>query len=110
VLQNTLLSFSLAALGLVRAVICNRCATSWYQVCHEFLLETVFKYYHIYCVKFICYIKNLKYLFTPICAFHMYAVRYDVFSHSPFLLIGLQCIGCKLKLLNFSQYDMRVNI
>jgi hypothetical protein len=29
---------------LIKAVILNRCATSLYQVCREFLLETVFKY------------------------------------------------------------------
>jgi hypothetical protein len=32
---------------------------------------------------------NLKYLFAPICAFHKYAVGYEVYHHPPFLLIGL---------------------
>jgi hypothetical protein len=31
----------------------NRCAVAhWCQVCCKFLLQTVFKYYHIYCVRF----------------------------------------------------------
>jgi hypothetical protein len=34
-----------------------RCANSRYQVCRVFLLETVFKYYHTYRVKFLCHIK-----------------------------------------------------
>jgi hypothetical protein len=29
----------------------NRCTTSWYQAC-------VFKYYHVYCVKFINVVLN----------------------------------------------------
>lgn len=34
-----------------KTMIHNQCTTSWYQVYHEFLLETVFKYYHINCIK-----------------------------------------------------------
>jgi hypothetical protein len=77
----------------------------------QILLETVFKYHHIYCVKFIVIlIKNLKYLFVPICALHMYAVGHEVYHNPPFLLIGLHSIGCKCKLINFSQYNLRVYI
>jgi hypothetical protein len=51
----------------------------------QILLETVFKYYHIYFVKYI-QLLNLKYLFAPVCAFHMYAVGYKVYHH-PLLLL-----------------------
>jgi hypothetical protein len=40
---------------------------------------------------------SLKYLFALICAFHMYAVGYEVYHHPKFLLIGLQSIGCRYK-------------
>jgi predicted Abi (CAAX) family protease len=47
----------------------------------------------------LCHIKllNLKYLFAPICAFHLYAVGYKVYHHPQFLLTGLYSIGCKRK-------------
>jgi hypothetical protein len=50
-----------------------------------------------------CDVKSLKltaiqrkknYLFAPICAFQMHAVEYKVYHHPPFLLIGLDSIGC----------------
>jgi hypothetical protein len=56
------------------------------------------------------YIKNLKYLFVPICACHMYAVGYEVYQHPPSLLIGLHSVACKCQLINFNQYDLRVYI
>jgi hypothetical protein len=45
------------------------CATSCYQVCREFLFETVFKYYHIYCVTFIiCHISPSRQTYSYIPA------------------------------------------
>jgi hypothetical protein len=56
------------------------------------------------------YIKNLKYLFAFISTFHMYAVGYEVYHYPSFLLVGLHSIGCKCKLINFNQYDLRIYI
>jgi hypothetical protein len=56
------------------AAIRNLCATSWYNLCSELLLETVFKYLYVYCVEFIiCRINvlSLKYLLALISAFNM---------------------------------------
>jgi hypothetical protein len=93
------------------AVIRNLCATSWYHVCRKFLLEIVFKYEHIYSVKFVvCHNKILIYLFASICTFHIYKVGYEVYHHPPFLLIGLHNIGRMCKLINFNQYKLRVYI
>jgi hypothetical protein len=66
---------------MTKPVIRNRCATSWYQVCREFLLEIVFKYNKFNAINIlIChYIKSLKYLCTSICAFRMYAAGYEVY-------------------------------
>jgi hypothetical protein len=65
----------------------------------------------MYCVKFIiCHIKNLKYLFAPICTFHRYAVGYEVYYNPPLFLIDLHSIGSKCKLINFNQYNLRVYI
>jgi hypothetical protein len=69
------------------------------------LLETDFKYLHVYCVKFIaCHIAllNLKYLFVLILAFHMYAIGYEVNHHPTFLLTGLHSIACKCKMKDLS--------
>jgi hypothetical protein len=73
-------------------------------VWRRFLLETVFKYKHVDCIKFImCHIKlNQKYLFAPICVFHVYVVGYEVYHHPPFLQIDLRSTGCKCKLTNFN--------
>jgi hypothetical protein len=89
------------------------CTTSWYQVCREFLLETAFKYYHICCVKFITRLTKLlhiKYLFAPICAFHMYAVGYEVFHHPPFILIVLHSTGFKRRWINFNQCMLSIYV
>jgi hypothetical protein len=40
----------------------------------------------------------MKHLFAPICAFHVFAVGYEVYHHPPFLLTGLQSIGYKCEL------------
>jgi hypothetical protein len=37
----------------IQCSVAHSCATSWCQVCHKFVLETVFKYSHIYYVKLI---------------------------------------------------------
>jgi hypothetical protein len=41
-----------------------------------------------------CHIKllNLKYLFVPICAFHVYAVGCDVYYDPQFLLTDIRVI------------------
>jgi hypothetical protein len=52
----------------------------------------------------------MKYLFAPICAFHMYAVGYEVNHHPPFSVRRLHITGCKCKLINFNQYNLRVCI
>jgi hypothetical protein len=63
-------------------------------------------------LNLLCHIKllNLKYLFVPICAFHTYAVGYEVSHHPPFLLIDLHRIGCKRKLINFNEYNLIIYI
>jgi hypothetical protein len=40
----------------------------------------------------------------------MYVVGYKVYHHSLFLLIHLHSIGCKHKLFNFNQYNLRIYI
>jgi hypothetical protein len=40
----------------------------------------------------------------------MYAVGYEVYHHPPYLLIGLHGTGCKCKLINLNQYNLRVYI
>jgi hypothetical protein len=52
----------------------------------------------------------MKYLFAPICAFHVIAVGYEVYHHPPFLLTGPQSIGYKCELFHFNQYNLRVYI
>jgi hypothetical protein len=56
------------------------------------------------------YIKTLKHLFAPISAFHVYAVRYEVYHHPPFELIGLHRIWCKCQFINFNQYNTNLHI
>jgi hypothetical protein len=82
------------------SLILNRCAASWYGVCREFLLETLFKYWNIYCVKFItCNIKliNLKDLFASDLSLPHVRGRLRSVSPSPSLLIDLHSTGCKCK-------------
>jgi hypothetical protein len=43
----------------------------------------------------------MNYLLAPICAFHMYAVDYDVYYQPPFNYC-LRNIACKRKLINFN--------
>jgi hypothetical protein len=50
----------------------------------------------------------MKYLFAPICAFHMYTVGCEVYYHPSLLLIGLHTIVSKCKLINFNQYNLKV--
>jgi hypothetical protein len=50
----------------------------------------------------------MKYLFAPICAFHMYTVGCEVYYHPSLLLIGLHTIVCKCTLINFNQYNLKV--
>jgi hypothetical protein len=48
---------------------------------------------------------DLKYLFAAKCAFHMYAVRYDVYQHHTFSLISLHTLVVrenKLTLINIT--------
>jgi hypothetical protein len=52
----------------------------------------------------------MKYLFAPICAFHMYAVGYEVYHHPPCLQIGLHSTGHKCKEINFNQHNLMVCI
>jgi hypothetical protein len=55
----------------------------------------------------------MKYLFTPICAIHMYAVSYELYNHPSISPIGLHNIGCRYKFmkhlrifkLSFGQVD-----
>jgi hypothetical protein len=47
---------------------------------------------------------------APICAFHMYAVGYEVCHYPPFLLTGLHGIGYKCMLMCFNQCNLRVYI
>lgn len=53
---------------------------------------------------------NLKYLFHPICAFHVQAEGYEVYHHPPFLLLCLHTTGCKCKMMNFNQFNFRIHI
>jgi hypothetical protein len=50
------------------------------------------------------------FVFGPTSDFHVYAVGYEVYHHPPFALIGLHSIGCKGKLINFNQFNLRVYI
>jgi hypothetical protein len=52
----------------------------------------------------------MKYLFPLICGFRMYMEGYEGYRHFPFVLIALRIIGCKCKLTNFNQYNLRVYI
>jgi hypothetical protein len=38
----------------------------------------------------------------------MYAIGYEVYHHSLFLLVGPHSIGDKRKLINFIQYNLKV--
>jgi hypothetical protein len=84
-----------------KAVICNQCATSWYKVCREFVLEAVFKYQHIYYVKFItsyCIIKSEIFICPDLCLPHICG-RLRSVTPSP-ISTCLHSIGYKRKLIN----------
>jgi hypothetical protein len=53
---------------------------------------------------------NLKYLSALICAFHTYAVGYEVYQQPPFLLIDIHSTGSKSTLINFNQYNLWIYI
>jgi hypothetical protein len=40
----------------------------------------------------------------------MYAVGYKVYHHPPVLLMGIHSTGCKCKLINYNEYNLRVYI
>jgi hypothetical protein len=55
-------------------------------------------------------IKDLIYLFVPICAFKMYAVGYEVYDRSQFSLMDVHSTVYKRKLINFIRYNLKVYI